>query len=1089
MKKKFLDDHRKHIVVLLAASVFMSFVGKAPYTRAEDSQSTNLQSENVQSDDAQIMCEPETLASENTKWVVSGGNGFNYDTPEDVKWYSAEKNGPLYLNIYGDGNIDFGANGNNRVDVESVSNNAGYRSFLINTDINETKDLIFAVGGKRYKVPVSIDNIPPKQEAFVVVSGNLPFEVTDHTGKTAERNTVSYNISDDLSDTMTIAVRDKISLTVSGVDVSDDKVPQSPVSASFNTADATNKLVLSTVSGQETVYKLDNILTTDEAGNVAQVGTGNTQIILDNQKPRIHYIEPKNYAYKEGNVYYYYGSIEGDAVKVTDRNLDLSSVSVNSVGDYASPELKASEPDADGTVTYTYSVKEKGRYQFSVSADDTLKNSIYDTTANDGATASPILSLDPSTVDELSIDFENEKGAKISKFAENSSEAKVYKSVKAKGYFITKDYNDVGIKVQGTGINGNSIADKDEKDSFKKKDPNSLMYEGGFDIGGTDGLYEVKSSGFKAKNFDNFFYIDNTDPIIDIDYDGKKPEKGSYHKDAVKATVTVKDLTFDKDETKISYGDDVKTAPEESDWKKVDENTYEKKITFDADGHYQIKVESTDRGGNTSKLDGQPDFYVDRTAPKINVSFDNDEAANGNYYKAARTATISIDEASFDPEKVEIMSLEGEDISPLPQNSEFSGAENIHRSTLKFEEDGTYGFKIKCTDSAGNESEEYTSDTFVIDTTAPTVSIDGVKDHSANKGSVVPTITYIDKNIDTEKTKVTYKGSNRGEIDQPVEMENIEGGVRYKFADLEHTKENDDLYKLSVKAVDLAGNETESEIRFSVNRFGSIFVVDDETAETIKNYYVNKPFPVKVMEINVDEIKKRDISKSLEDEITVLKENKDYQVEKEGGEDDWKSYTYTVYEDNFKHDGHYGVMIHSGDAAGNSQDNGAQGKEIDFAIDQTAPKIAVSDIEENGVYKEDDHVITVNAVDNMTVSGMSVCSGTKTLASYDGEELVSSNNIEKMRIPSSEKPQDIIIRAHDAAGNETVLTYSNVMINKNASGKGNGVTGKSEVLGTIASGVDSKTLLGAAAAGAAGCAAAVILAVRRKKITLETKND
>ncbi|MCR5526163.1 MAG: hypothetical protein K6F39_02110 [Lachnospiraceae bacterium] len=1100
MKNSIFDNRRKHVAVLLAAAVFMSFAGKAPYTMADET----TQSDNSQSADAKIS---DITESCNVKWVVSGGNGFCYGMGEKPRWYSASQNGALYLIVE--------AGEEPRIDVTqdivtrvSPDGSCPY-IYVINTDINTARDIKFIIDDCDYRVPVSVDNIPPNAVINAVISGDSLMAVTDHTGQTAKLSTVSYNISDDASSFETIATRGEISLKISGEEVSDTKLPQSPITVSLNdiededdsdsgeeveicggtsskSSDQELKIIPS--AGEEKEFTLNGITVTDEAGNTAQVGTSNTRIILDTLKPRVDYKAPKNYAYKEGNVYYYYGSLETEAASVEDMNLDTSSISINAVGEYDVPELTASEADDDGKVVYTYNISKKGRYQFSISADDTLNNSLCDTSSSSGDTESPILDVDPSMTDELAIDFKDENGSLISKFAGDDSGAKVYKSVNAEGYFITKNYDDVSIEVKGTGIDGESVVNTDEKSSFKKKDSNSLTYEGDFAIDGTDGLYEVKSSGFKSENFDNFFYIDNTSPVIDIDYSGGKPDSGSYYKDALKATVTVKDLTFDEDETEISYGSDVTEKPEESDWKEVDENTYEKTITFNADGHYQIEVESTDRGGNSSKRDGEPDFYVDRTAPKINVSFDNNDAENGNYYKAARTATISIDEASFDPEKVEIVKASDEGISPVPENSAFAEVGDIHRSVIKFDEDGTYGFIIRCTDRAGNEAEEYVSDEFVIDTTAPAVSFDGVKDHSANKGVVTPSITYVDENIDTERTTISYRGSNKGEVKQSSSMEVIDGGVRYTFGDLEHVKDNDDLYTLSVKAVDLAGNETEDEIRFSVNRFGSIFVVDDETAEKIKNYYVNKPFPVKIMEINVDEVNKRDISRSLEDEITVLKENRNYKVEKEGGEDAWKSYTYTVFEDNFKHDGHYGVIIHTDDAAGNTQDNSAQGKEVDFAIDQTAPKIAVSDIEENGVYKEDGHVITVNAVDNMTVSGMSVCAGKMQLVSYNEAELISANNVEKLRLPASEEPQDIIIRAHDAAGNETVLTYSNVLINKKASGGIKGSAGKSGVLGKVLPGFDSASLMGAAVAGAAGCAAAVILAVRRRKITLETKN-
>lgn len=45
---------------------------------------------------------------------------------------------------------------------------------------------------------------------------------------------------------------------------------------------------------------------------------------------------------------------------------------------------------------------------------------------------------------------------------------------------------------------------------------------------------------------------------------------------------------------------------------------------------------------------------MDKTAPTITVSYDNNSARNGNYYKADRTATVTIIEHNFDVNRVNV---------------------------------------------------------------------------------------------------------------------------------------------------------------------------------------------------------------------------------------------------------------------------------------------------------------------------------------------------------------------------------------------------------------------------------------------------
>ena len=70
---------------------------------------------------------------------------------------------------------------------------------------------------------------------------------------------------------------------------------------------------------------------------------------------------------------------------------------------------------------------------------------------------------------------------------------------------------------------------------------------------------------------------------------------------------------------------------------------------------------------------------------------------------------------------------------------------------------------------------------------------------------------------------------------------------------------------------DRAGNETEDSVIFSVNRFGSVFVLSDDTQELVDKYYTNEEQDLVVTEINVDSLVFNGISYGRDGELVDLR--------------------------------------------------------------------------------------------------------------------------------------------------------------------------------------------------------------------------
>jgi len=572
--------------------------------------------------------------------------------------------------------------------------------------------------------------------------------------------------------------------------------------------------------------------------------------------------------------------------------------------------------------------------------------------------------------------------------------------------------------------------------TFKEKRGDKYVFSA---TASSEGKYHVE--GFvqdKAKNRKNLaeqsaFIIDKTNPEITLDFDNTEAKNGKYYNAARVATVTIKDANFDPDDKYITLNISEKDGKAASGgWEKSSEGSYTKKINFDADGVYSFTVSCKDKAANASTSVSADEFVIDTSVPTIDVNFDNNTASNEYYYKDARQATIVVEDANFDS-KLVVIEKTGEDgANALPSVGGFSDADKKHSASMNFDKDGKYAFRVTCQDLAGNVAETYTSSVFVIDTVVPEVEITGVADMSANNGAVNPVITSTDENLKVEGVVVNLKGANNGTISSVGKATAVNGGFSVEIPDLPHTKENDDLYILTATITDLAGNVTEKEIKYSINRFGSVYVLGDGTLSMIDNYYVVKPQDVVVTEINVDELTYKEVSITYDGSVKELSSGRDYSTSETLNEHSWHSISYKVNSSNFRNDGLYSVSIYSEDKATNTQSNKAKGADIDFLVDSTAPSIVVAGVESDGVYQEAEHDFSVNATDTIGIAGLTVYLDDVVLAEFTAEELNENGGTEILTIPGKDDYQQLEIVCSDVAGNEANLSCNNILVSVQA---------------------------------------------------------
>jgi len=593
--------------------------------------------------------------------------------------------------------------------------------------------------------------------------------------------------------------------------------------------------------------------------------------------------------------------------------------------------------------------------------------------------------------------------------------------------------------------------------------------------------------------------IDITKPRVTLSFDNNRVENEFYFKENRTALITVEERNFSQDSFKILITDPAEgkgtrlLEVERDSFQKVsgsgDSTRWESRIYFNKDGDYQLSITGEDLAGNAmeelSYAEGTQaalDFTVDKTAPVLSVSYDNNTANHEFYYKEGRRAEISIEEKNFRSDLVDYSVLkDGGREGHGSALSSFSGGEGRgvselhHQASISYEEDGDYQFNIRVKDLAGNEALAYPEDHFVIDRTAPSLTISDILNESANKGEVSPKISYGDRYLDQDALSLKLIGEVHGEhelshqqggsisiartdalnlpmqksmeeTESPKQKEEEKEGIVYQssaggeegnlsFQNFPEEPDTDDVYRLSAKIVDMAGNETTEELWFSVNRFGSTYLLSDR-AKALQGTYQKEGEEILISEINADEVLSSALTLYRNEEKHALSEGAEYQTTRSGGNGKWYRGDYLIKKDNFDKEGLYHLQISSQDKAGNlaSTEQTERGAELRFGIDRTPPRILLSNVDNQGVYRGDALDLDLSVQDNLWLEQVdATVDGTEELSWKDKslQEAVAKDSFPLQISGEKGKRHKLLVVARDAAGNESRKEVSDFVITNN----------------------------------------------------------
>lgn len=770
-------------------------------------------------------------------------------------------------------------------------------------------------------------------------------------------------------------------------------------------------------------YQIKEVSIVDLAGNDTKVAgedgcVDDVVYAVDNRMPEITYQYPDGITEMTPEETIYYGEAITGTVEIADLNLSQYLLLVENEKKYDEAKIKEESIDEKKAV-YSFALDTDGKYQINTQAE-----SILGTWVGRGSIdlSSPILIVDTiAPVIELKL-FE-EGGAELANYANQYYRTNINAEV-----LITEknmDLAEVSIFCDG-GLQAHYTQDDFLMDAREELHTllSSLSEEGEYYIE----ISCIDKTGKTASFTSDHFFIDKTAPKVTITYDNYEARNEFYYNVERTATIEVVDAALDKESAELKIVSAQGNKPGLSGWTESGqgkEKTYTAQVKFERDDIYDVSFVCEDLADNQGEECEGGHFVIDRAAPVILIEFNQYDSKNEVYFKEDRTAIITVEDLSFDPDSFSVSNASEEDVIPVSSSGSFSGSETYHKTEILCNEEGTYLFSVSAQDLAGNEAVTVSSERFVIDKTAPEIEISGITHESANQGELLPVIAYRDKYLDDNSSEVLLSGYKNGTVSVSAVTMPDKDSRNVEYDVFPKTREKDDVYTLTVHIEDLAGNWSEEEYVFSVNRFGSTFGVNKATAELLENYYTNMEQDVVITEVNVDHLKQEEITVSFNGEPRTLKKNRDYQITAQGDQATWKSYTYTIYKQNFEKEGQYTVSIFSKDKANNQSDNNVQNLEIAFAVDKTSPSIVVTELKDEGVYEESELTFRMDIKDNMCLEGASLIINGVEAASYDSDELTDAVSY---KLSETKEPMNIIIRATDVVGNTSEKKFSRILL-------------------------------------------------------------
>ena len=344
------------------------------------------------------------------------------------------------------------------------------------------------------------------------------------------------------------------------------------------------------------------------------------------------------------------------------------------------------------------------------------------------------------------------------------------------------------------------------------------------------------------------FTIDKTRPTISVTYDNNSALNGNYYNANRTATVVVTEHNFDASRVNITLratddGADI-ALPTVSGWTSSGDR-HTATIAYQRDGLYTFDIDVTDKAGNTSADFTEQTFYVDTTAPTLEITGVADRSANNGDI----IPVVSYSDTNYDDAQVNI-TLTGAMRKGVALDGSYADQHNGKVFTFKNfakekEVDDIYTLAATLTDKAGNTTEK--TILFSANRFGSTYALSAATEQL--NGSYVQTpqdVVVTETNPDAlQNIRITLFKNNQTIIlqegtDYRIEVRGGNGQwYEYIYTVLAKNFADDGVYRLTFYSEDAAGNIAENtldakkqEIGFGVDKTKPNMVVTNLESDT-----------------------------------------------------------------------------------------------------------------------------------------------------------------------------------------------------------------------------------------------------------------
>ena len=264
---------------------------------------------------------------------------------------------------------------------------------------------------------------------------------------------------------------------------------------------------------------------------------------------------------------------------------------------------------------------------------------------------------------------------------------------------------------------------------------------------------------------------------------------------------------------KISGEDGLRvTVQKEENSNLVTEVAFRLEVTSNTNDNL-VTVILTDNAGNVTE-NNSTRISIDTTNPVITAQLTGPAPKNGNYYNSPMSVEISVTERNFLGSDVNVL-LNGQRQGASFSDDGIVGEDStVHNASFGIGTDGIYTVTVTYTDRAGNAGNEASIAEFIIDLTAPSVTVTAVSsnENKQNELSKRALNGYygIDRNCTVEVADTNLSGQSVTVMRDGV---NITEQLKIQFSGDKNGRQTASFqinqngsYDISAAADDLAGN-------------------------------------------------------------------------------------------------------------------------------------------------------------------------------------------------------------------------------------------------------------------------------------------